>query len=335
MGFYVVVLNPNGNATDRRIIDWTRQYDVNPGDRNDPDSVVAVDFNVGGYVRFSNSLFASQVFAADQPATKIQYAWDPPGDPRPQPGPSQHTTFDNRPLSSRDEVYQKTAVNWFADFVLSGYLQSRTYIIEPTPEVLAIFNGRFPQTSADVVELLNARPELLDKIRCLEPTFVPQQLSPAARQICLNLLDSATQLERYLENPQEFVREYSDSTLHEVEAAAFVRAANEKRDLVVKAFDCVELGRAKGDSNTYILIGLDNERRLPNRRGLEWFAAQLELFVAANGFIPGFGWYVTEARMRYRVILGPGVTDREKTFLAFFGHEVIDRRQADDIGLLV
>ncbi len=38
--------------------------------------------------------------------------------------------------------------------------------------------------------------------------------------------------------------------------------------------------------------------------------------------------------MRYRVIVGPGVSDREVEFLRFNGHELIDRRDGSDIGKL-
>ncbi len=336
-GFYIVRLDPIGNTTDKKIWRYTKDKGVNPQDK---DATVAVDFQVGGYMRFSNSLFTDSTLlnpGATAPGavapTFVSVQWDPPGDVGQEIGPSQHTYFDNQPLSSRSESYQETAIEWFADFVLAGYLRSRRYIVEPTTEVLAALDGQLPKGLEDIARLAKADPALLNYVQCYENEFSPEQLSPAAREAIQNLLEDQTSLNAYLGNAAKFVGRWGDQ-LPQAESQALIRAAADKPNLIRRAFDSVELGRARGDGNTYVLIGVDPTTNQPRREWLMWVVDQLSGFVTQNGFMPAFGCFVTEARMRYRVILGPGVTDREKDFLALFGHQIIDKSHEKTIGYL-
>lgn len=330
-GYYVAVMDENGNTTDGKIVRWTR---LNSKEPSPIDAIVAVDFNVGGYIRFSNALFPGQ---AEPPpgAKKKDFAvlhWDPPGDLEILPGPSQFTYFDDQPLSSRDEGYQATAVNWFAEFVLSPYLTTRHYVIDPTDDVIAALDGKLPKDTEDVSRLAATNPALLRHVSCHEQTFLPSQLSEGAREVIARLLEDGTSLQEYLKAPEAFIGSASDQTLLPEEADALSRAANEKQDLIRRAFDSVELGRARGDGNTYILLGVDRKMNLPDQGALDWVLSELPAFVEENGYLPAFGPFVTEARMRYTVVLGPGVTEREEAYLRLFGHQVVDRRDGSSIG---
>lgn len=328
-GLYTVVLDKYGNKTDRKIVDWTRWHGNNPADT---DSIVAVDFNIGGFVRFSNSLIGGIYNNVVDKPIAISSTWDPVNDPAPPRGFSQHTTFDEESLSSRDAGYQATAVNWFIEFVLSGYLQFRAIQLDPTPVVMARLGERTPETVEEIVALLCDHPQLIDNIRITESTFVPEQISPAVKMLAARILENKDEMQAYLAAPESYVDGYGRDDLSDLERRAFVSAAHDKAVLVRHAFDCVELGRGPGDGNVFVLIGWEADRKLPSQDGLDWFRRELPDFVAENGFVPGFGWYITEARMRYHVILGPGVTDRERDFLAFFGHRVIERREGQEIG---
>jgi hypothetical protein len=360
MGLKIIRLNDKGNSTDNMIVTWTRQHSGSPFDL---DSVVAIDFNVGGYVRFSNSLFSGQVDPnpnqkpEDRPAL-ASISWDPPGEEPVPRGPSQHTQFDGGRLSARDEGYQLTAVDWFVDFALSSYLTRRHYFVDPTEEVMALMGeinpedeSRLPKTPDDIMALVQRAPHLINSIRCDDETFTPDLISPALRQVCRNLLDSQDSVTRYVKTDatgrQGLISEWEAGAeggrLTEREVAALTRAAEEKPDLLLRAQDSVELGRARGDENTYILIGtnVDPDLNLPVPEGVSeqfaawyWVMDQLDDFVEANGFVPAFGPYVTEARMRYRVVLGPGTGERERNFLQFYGHDLIDRTQGGPIGRL-
>lgn len=327
-GLYTVVLDEHGNSTDRKIVNWTRNHGRNP---QDTDNIVAVDFNLGGYIRFSNSLEGRVSYNDPASPITISAVWDPPGDPAPPRGYSQHTAFDDQPLSKRDEGYRETAVNWFVEFVLDNYLSFRALYLDPIPEVMAALSGRTPQTVAEVTDLLCRNPALIDHIQLIGQTFVPEQVSPAVRQLTADILEDRRQLMTYLDQPEGYVAQRG-TELSDLEKRAFIRAARDKRDLIGHAFDCVELGRGRGDGNLYVLIGWAADGQLPHEGGVAWFWSQLPQFVADNQFVPGFGWYITEARMRYHIILGPGVTDREREFLRFFGHHIIDRRDGQEIG---
>jgi len=304
-------------STIRKIRSWT----------GDNDNILAISYQVAGWTTFSNTVFAAQGQVA---APAVQIAWDPPGEyVRPPRGPSQHTYFDGLKLSNRDQEYQHIAVNWFIDFVLSGYLRPRRYVVEPTLAVQYALGGRLPQTLEDIAALAQADPGLLQHVQCIEGDFEPDQLSPAARQVCLRLLEDEESLARFLESPAGFIETVEaqvGSRLTAEEKLALTRAASEKPDAMRAALDSVALGRAHGDENTYILIGVDPREPVTGQRGMRWLYEQLDNFVALNHFLPAFGYFVTEARLRYRVILGPGVSDRDKRFLEFFGHEAIDMR---------
>ena len=327
-GLYVVVLDPVGSKTDRKIVEWTRLHGDNKADL---DSIVAVDFNVGGYVRFSNSTGGKVVKNDPNIPIAISTTWDPENDPAPAGGYSQHTTFDGYPLSSRDEGYRATAVNWFIEFVLSNYLQFRTIEIDPTPEVMDRLGDRTPESVEEIVNLLGENPDLLENIQVTRNTFDPEQISPAVKIIVSEILESQSRMVTYLNYPEAFVDDYGGEEISELERRALIKAATDKAVQVRLAFDSVELGRGRGDGNVYILIGWDEHRILPSQEGLDWFAQELPNFVNNYGFVPGFGWYLTEARMRYQVILGPGVTDREMAFLASFGHRIFDNRDGQEI----
>jgi len=294
----------------------------------DGDNVVNVYYNLGHFIHFSETV-------VPPPGSAVAISYDPPGEAdEPVLGPCQQTAFDGAPLSERGERYRHLAVNWFAFHVLGRYIRSLKFILDPTTEVQAlakeVLGGRLPRGVEDIASLVCADPDLLHRIECVRGDFDPEQLSPAAREVCLGLLEDKGRLERYLSEPEGFIGKWAEEmTLEEREA--LVRVAGEQPDLVRNAFDSVELGGARGDGNTYILIGLDRERNLPDRKGWEWLGRQLGRFASRNGFLPSCGYYVTEAQSCQRIILGPGVTDRERDFLQFSGHEVIDRR---DGGLL-
>lgn len=327
-GLYTVVLDEHGNSTDRKIVTWTRKHGDNP---LDSDSIVAVDFNLGGFIRFSNSLEGRTSKNDANHPIAISSTWDPPNDPEPPRGGSQHTTFDERPLSSRDAGYQHTAVTWFVEFVLSNYLKFGAIYLDPTPAVMSKLENRTPESVAEIVNLLCDNPELIDNIQLTRHTFIPEQISPAVRELVATILEKESEVNAYLDDPASYLEKNSHSDLSDLERRAFLNAARDKGNLVRHAFNCVELGRGRGDGNVYVLIGWD-ENGLPSTHGLDWFWRELPHFVARYHFVPGFGWYVTEARMRYHVILGPGVTERERAFLAFFGHRLVDRRNGQEIG---
>jgi len=328
-GFFHVNLAEN-NPTNNKIISWTRIHYTDPNESVD-DRTVALEFNVGGWMRFSNRAYPYYNLTNKAPQTIVNTGWDPPGDDPQFPYINQMTYFDGQPLSSRDEDYQQIAVDFFADFVLSIYLVRRYYDVEPIPEVLEILDGNMPETPEDVAKIICANPALLRNIRFQEETFNPAMLSDGARQAILNLLESADTIESYLGSPEAFLLS-SNVDLGENESQALVRAAKEKPDLVRAAFDSVELGRAKGDGNTYILLGINFETNTPDQQSLDWLIEQLGDFQRENGFTPSFGFFVTDAQTRHHVVLGPKVTEREIRYLTVFGHNLIDRREGGRIG---
>jgi len=294
----------------------------------DGDNVVNVYYNLGHFIHFSETVVSPA-------GSTVAISYDPPGEAdEPVLGPCQQTAFDGILLSERGERYRHLAVNWFAFHVLGRYIRSQKFILDPTVEVqeLAkeVLGGRLPRGVEDIASLICDDPNLLHRIQCVRGDFDPEQLSPAAREACLGLLEDVGGLEGYLSDPERFIRKWAGGMTPE-EREALVRVAREQPALVRNAFDSVELGGARGDGNTYILIGLDRKRNLPDQKGWEWLGSQMEGFVARNGFLPSCGYYVTEAQSCQRIILGPGVTDRERDFLQFSGHELIDKR---DGGLL-
>jgi hypothetical protein len=329
-GYYIVKLDQQNSATDRKIVEWTRR---NGTVQDDPrDVTVAVRCQWGGWVTFSNSVFQGQVIQrGSQVPSFVNLQWDPPGDDPLVAGPSQHTYFDNQPLSSRDEGYQQTVVNCFAHFVLANYLSARYYIIEPIPDIVAMFDDHVPSTEEDVVRLICQRPDLMPYVRIHDEVFSADQLSPAARQFCIAVLESRESLENYLNNPAGFM-EGLQADMKPLEVEVFQRAAKEKADAVLRAFDNAELGRARGDGNTYILMAVDLDKNLPDPRSLEWTLNQLPIFVEQNGFLPAFGCFVTQAQLNFHVVLAPNVGDRERDFLMFYGSRIIDRRDGNPIG---
>ena len=332
-GMFVVKLDKHSNLTEKKILEWTAAK--NPNDKS-VDELVALNLQVGGWMTFSNSLFANQEIPANPDASPhfVNLTWDPPGDDTLVAGPSQHTYFDEMPLSSRAENYQQTAINWFAEMVLARYLTPRHYMIEPHPQVVEALGGRLPATLDDVHTLICQDLRFLDFIRIEQTHFSADMLSTGTRKAIGWLLESRQTLEAYLQEPTTISYEYQ-SEMTELEVNALIRAATDKPELIQRAFDSVELGRASGDGNTYILLGVDRERHLPNAEAWAWLNDQLPVFAEMNGFLPAFGCFITQARQQFHVILGPGVTDREKTFLEFYGNRVHDYRDGSALDSLM
>jgi hypothetical protein len=199
------------------------------------------------------------------------------------------------------------------------------------------------------MEIVRHEPELIKYVRCVEEAFRPESVSPAMRRVIRQLLENRETVQMYLSaSPDErgsLVEGWladGGGELPPRERYALVQGAEDRGELFLSAYDSVELGRGPGDESTYILIGTDlGDLRLldPDQKpgrfdAWRWVVDQLDEFEELNGFVPAFGPYVTEARMRYRVILGPGVSDREAAFLRFYGHETIDRRSGEPIGKL-
>jgi len=294
------------------------------------DDRYAVAFQVGGWVIFSNSVFHSTV--EGQPvAPEVYDSWDPPAtSPRLDPsGKSQHTYFDNGKLSQRDPAYRRVAVNFFVDYALSNDLRQRRFVVEPTEKTRAILGGRLPETQAEVAELICQDPNVLDHIEFVDADVDPEQISPATRQVCERILESPQAADAFADNPEVFLREHTPSgqELPPLEAQALIAAAREKRELVHNAADYVELGASKGDGNVYILIGVDPGTGRPKREWIDWALAEADAHFAKTGSWPAFGHYITDARLRYHVVLGPGTGDRERRFLEFSGNVILPSSQ--------
>ena len=318
------VMNIHGGTLESNLQSWTW----------DGDGVLAVKYNFGGWVTFSNTLFA------EQQNEQVLISYDPPGDfIRPPSGPSQHTNFDDVPFSERDPGYQEAAINFFAELVLAPYLQTHTYIVEPNAPVVEALSGRLPQTLDDIRELVANNPDLLPSIQRISPPFQSNSLSASARAVIRALLEDESSLESYLGDSAgfvDYVLEGQEAPIGEAEREALIQAAADKPDLITNTFDSVALGRAQqGDGNTFILIGTDPETNLPSNAGLAWYQTYIADFVAQNGFLPGFGHYVTEASLCYRVIAGPDVSSRAMRYLTFGGNVVVDRRDGQSFGYSV
>jgi hypothetical protein len=285
----------------------------------DKDYLLAIKYQVGGWTNFTDT----------PPPANVMLSYDPPGDmQRPGPGRSFHTTFDDLPFSARAEDYQEVAIAYYADVVLTNFLHARRYVVEPTVEVREALGGRLPASEEDIAAFLGRDPSLIRHVSYVEQGFEPRDLSQGAKAVIRALLEDRDSLARYLESPESFVYgvEGRDG-ITETETDALIRAAQVEPEMVHDAFDHVELGRSTlGDGDAYLLIGFDRQTGRPSGEGISWFQTQLEQFIAANGFTPGFGWYVTEASTHYHVVAGPGVTTREIEFLQAQGQEVIDKR---------
>jgi hypothetical protein len=324
----LIIANINdAEATKRKIKGWT----------GDNDNVLAINYQIGGWAKFSNTVFKELGQKESDPVVNIAY--DPPGQiEERERGFSQHTHFDNISLSSReDPQYEQIAVDFFGDFVLSAYLRPLQYNVEPTLEVQEALGGAgyFPKSVEDIARMLQVNPNLLANVQCVPGDFDPKQLSPTTRMACLLVLEDQEGLASFLESPETTIRNAESLTAlpcPEKEINALIQAANEKPDVIRSAFDSVALGRARGDGNTYILLGINLATGLPDKDWFDWIIGQLDQVVQINGFLPVFGYYVTAARSHHTVVLGPGVTEREKEFLTFFGHKIIDRRNGEAIG---
>lgn len=305
-----------------KIKTWTGSFE---------DDRYAVAFQVGGWVIFSNSVFHSAV-NGQAVAPEVYDSWDPPVDnPRmDSTGKSQHTYFDNGKLSERDPAYRRVAVNFFVDYALSHYLRRRRFVVEPMDKARAVLGGRLPETQDEVAELICKDPDMLDHIEFVDADVDPEQISPATRQVCERILESPEAAAAFVENPEAFLREYTPGgqELPPLEAAALIAAAREKRELVRNAADCVELGASKGDGNVYILIGVDPGTGRPKHEWIDWALAEADAHLARTGSWPAFGHYITDARLRYHVVLGPGTGDRERRFLEFSGNVILPPSQA-------
>jgi hypothetical protein len=304
-----------------KIKTWTGSFE---------DDRYAVAFQVGGWVIFSNSIFRSTV-NGQIVATEVYDSWDPPADnPRlDSSGRSQHTYFDNGKLSQRDPAYRRVAVNFFVDYALSNYLRQRKFVVEPTEKTRRILGGRLPETQADVAKLICEDPNVLDSIEFVDADFDPEQISPATRQVCEKILNSPQAAEAFVNNPEASLKEYTPSgeELPTHEAQALLYAAREKPELVRNAADYVELGASRGDGNVYILIGVDPEIGRPKREWIDWALTEADAHFAQTGSWPAYGHFITDARLRYHVVLGPGTGERERRFLEFSGNVILPPSQ--------
>ncbi len=341
----------DAKATHNRIIQWINEN----GDR-----VVAIDYNLGRYISFKDRNFAGQIEPTEPAGGWVAVAYDPPAEGLvAQRNEGVHTNFDDHPLSSRSAHYQQLAVDYFADFVLSQDLRPRGYIVTPTNEVTRILGGKLPTNAKDLVTLISNGAPFLDLVQCVEGEFDPRTLSLDSRKVIRALLEDSEQVSSYLREPRAFIERVLDYSppsqetdtgkrqelnslafrhegtprpglqerLTEREAAALLRGAQERPEMVRMAFDAVELGGAGqtySDNDTYVLVGADSKTGRPDPAALTWFVSQLPRFVELNGFVPGFGVYVTEARSRTRIVLGPGVTERTHRFLQLHGHQLVD-----------
>lgn len=319
----------NADSTRNKIKTWT----------GDVDNIVAINYQVGHWTTFSNTVFKH--LGQTDAAPIVNIAYDPPGEELlPTRGPSQHTYFENETVDfDENPQYGETAVNYFASLVLADYLQTVRFIVKPTQDVQAALGGpgNFPYKLEDIARMVQKDPKLLEKVERVEETFTPQSLSAAARYACRLLLHSRADVNAFLEDPEKILSQAEAETgekLTEAERNAFVQARDEQPDVIRYAFDHVELGQAPGDGNTYILIGVDPELKRPRAEWAQWATDQLEICYELNGFWPAYGPFVTEAHGRFRVVLGPGVTEREIGYLQFAGIELIDRTDGADIGLL-
>lgn len=283
------------------------------------DYIVQVSYSLGSYIRFQRDLYVESA---------ISIGYDPPAENRTaRLGPGQEKNFDNRPLSQRSPSYQRLAVNWFATTLLSRYLRKRKFLLDPTEAVtkvaFAMFVNRYPETEAEFAQLVCQFPEALQRVQVSDAGFSADRLSDGARAAILALLEDQDRLAQYLREPRSFLESYAQGAQPE-EIAALTALSEEQPALVENAFDQVELGGSAGDGNTYILLGMQGDQ--PSVDNLEWLKSGIGQFVEKNGFAPSVGWYLTAAQACHRVILGPGVSDRDRRFLEFMGHEIIDRR---------
>lgn len=161
-GLYTIVLDKSGNSTDRKIVDWTRWHGANTADT---DSILAVDFNLGGFVRFSNSMEGR--VSRNDPNAPINILR--PGIPlmirshRVVSVSTPGLTNSHYRTVMKDTGQRQW--NWFIEFVLSGYLQFRAIKLDPTPEVMARLGSRTPETVEEIIGLLRDNPSLIDNVQ--------------------------------------------------------------------------------------------------------------------------------------------------------------------------
>ena len=177
--------------------------------QEDGDNIVAISFNVGRCISFSNRV---QTFLGEEapdpsmpPGGWPNIAYDPPGETTPpRPGLGPHTTFDNLPLDSRPESYQSAAVEWFIEYALADYLRPVNYIVEPTTDVLAALGGELPHNKTDVAKLASD-PNLLRHVQIVWGDFQPDQVSAALTQFCRLALNDQGRLEAFLQKTDSFI----------------------------------------------------------------------------------------------------------------------------------
>jgi hypothetical protein len=318
-GSYVADIS-NAEET-KAVIEWTI---------SDIDDIVSVRSVLGSWIRFSRNEYSTDA---------VSISYDPPADGAPFIlGPSQNKVFDGKPLSARSQGFQQMAIDWFGQIVLSRYLRQRKFLIDPTSEITkvsnSLFGQRLPTTIEELANLIAKYPAALQYIRVSDKSFKPEQLSTGARRVIRSLLEDQPNLKQYLSEPGSFIKAQAEGLIQDEEAKALVTLANEQPDLVRYSFNVVEIGGADGDGNTYILIGIDPDKNLPSPEGLQWLQKGIDGFVNANGFLPSFGWYLTEAQTCRRVIAGPGVSDRDISYLQFMGHDITDQRQSGSLNEL-
>lgn len=150
--------------------------------------------------------------------------------------------------------------------------------------------------------------------------------SPSVYELAGLIFENEDQTSAFLDNPSGFV-EQSGLTFSAEEEKLILEAANKKHE-VGTILDLAELGDSAGDGNTYLLLGSG----VPDEAQLAWLQQSLNEIQEVYGFLPAYGGYVTEAVFRSRVIIGPGVTEREIAYLRRNVGDLLDRRGVDGIG---
>ncbi len=152
------------------------------------------------------------------------------------------------------------------------------------------------------------------------------EFSPPVYELAGLIFENEGQTSAFLDNPSGFV-EQSGLTFSAEEERLILEAADKKLE-VGNVSDLAELGNSAGDGNTYLLLGSG----VPDEAQLAWLQQSLSEFQEEYGFLPAYGGYVTEAALRSRVIIGPGVTEREVEYLRRNVGDLLDRRGVDGIG---
>lgn len=161
-------------------------------------------------------------------------------------------------------------------------------------------------------------------------------LSETAREVVYALFENKNNIESFIQAPEAFINAIEGDTFDPMldeERTALVAIARDEK-LLWQEFDQASLGDADGDGDTYILIGSELSAGVPSQEAMMWLHKNLLSFFKEYGYMPGYGSYVTEAYLRTHVVLGPGVSEREKDFLVRTGINVYDRRNSELIGSL-